>query len=243
MHRLEQISAVFPRILEPRLVTLDAGASSGEFVFLMQELGHDATGLEAHEGYASHARGALGLNVENGVFSSFTPGRKRFDLITMFHVLEHLEFPVEELERLSEALSDTGIFVLEVPNILHRGMRFSHKWHSAHLSGFSQRTFEATALRAGLHPLLSGETEDGANLFGIFRKGEKISSESVRDQLGGAQPELDQLVANSDSDYFSRTSTWLKIGPKLFSQVEERWTSSRFSNGAEILKAVYRGIL
>ena len=239
LNRFGRIRELFPAIADKKLSTLDAGASSGEFVFLMKKLGHRASGVEAHEGYAAHSQQVLGLDVTSGVFSEFKVEGKRFDLISMFHVLEHLEFPVAELARLATCLSDEGVFVIEVPNILYRGMRFAHKWHRGHLSGFSARTLEATALRAGLHPLVCGEIGDGGNLFGVFRKGDPLSEDAIVQRLDGAEQELSRLASNSDADYFGRSSTWLKLGPKLLSQLEERRTAQTFKTPVEILEAVY----
>lgn len=239
LDRFGRIREFFPAIADKKLATLDAGASSGEFVFLMKKLGHRASGVEAHEGYATHSKKVLGLDVTSGVFSEFKVEGKRFDLITMFHVLEHLEFPVAEIARLATCLSEAGVFVIEVPNILYRGMRFPHKWHRGHLSGFSARTLEAAALRAGLHPLVCGEVGDGGNLFGIFRKGHSFSEEAIVQRLGGAEHELACLAANSDADYFARPSTWLKLAPKLVRQLEERRTARCFNTPADILEAVY----
>jgi 2-polyprenyl-3-methyl-5-hydroxy-6-metoxy-1,4-benzoquinol methylase len=241
LSRFGRIREFFPAIADKKLSTLDAGASSGEFVFLMKKLGHKASGVEAHEGYAAHSKQVLGLDVTSGVFSEFKVEGKRFDLISMFHVLEHLEFPVPELARLATCLSEEGVFVIEVPNILYQGMRFAHKWHRGHLSGFSARTLEATALRAGLHPLMCGEIGDGGNLFGVFRKGNPLSEDAIIQRLGGAEPEISRLTANSDADYFGRSSTWLKLGPKLFSQLEERRTAQSFKTPVDILEAVYSG--
>ena len=240
LDRLQRIQAVLPSILRPGHRTLDAGASSGEFVFLMKTLGHDALGIEAHAGYAQHAREALGLHVRNAAFSEFKPEGKPFDLISMFHVLEHLEFPVEELARLSECLSPEGLFAIEVPNILFRGMKFSHKWHRGHLSGFSLKTLKATAARAGLHPVLCEETGHGGKLFGLFKKGSPTPVEALLQSFGGCEPELEQLRLNSSADYFLRPSTWLKLGPKLLQQVEERLTASRLTDPAELLRWVYQ---
>jgi 2-polyprenyl-3-methyl-5-hydroxy-6-metoxy-1,4-benzoquinol methylase len=240
LDRLRRIQSVLPSLSRPGLTTLDAGASSGEFVFLMKTLGHDALGIEAHAGYAQHARETLGLHVVNAAFSEFKPEGKTFDLITMFHVLEHLEFPVEELARLSASLSPNGLFAIEVPNILFRGMKFSHKWHRGHLSGFSLKTLEATAARAGLCPVLCEETGKGGNLFGIFKKGIQTPAEALPQRLKGCELELEQLRHNSNADYFLRPSTWLKLGPKLFTQIEERLTASRFSDPAQLLSWVYR---
>jgi 2-polyprenyl-3-methyl-5-hydroxy-6-metoxy-1,4-benzoquinol methylase len=239
--RLRRIAEAYPGLHQRRLRALDAGASSGEFVFLMSKLGHLARGIEAHQGYAEYASSRLGLDIANVAFSEFEGSGEPFDVITMFHVLEHLEFPVRELERLAAMLHPEGVFVIEVPNILYRRMRFCHKWHRGHLSGFSARTLEATALRAGLVSLVCGEVGDGGNLFGVFRRGTPLCFEEIQRRWAGEPPEMQALGLNTDLDYFSSASTWSKVFPKFFSQIEERWTASRFGSGLEILEAVHEG--
>jgi 2-polyprenyl-3-methyl-5-hydroxy-6-metoxy-1,4-benzoquinol methylase len=224
-----------------KLRTLDAGASSGEFVFLMNKLGHAAMGIEPNSGYAEHAKKQLGLNVANCTFSEFTAPAEKFNLITLFHVLEHLEFPVEELRLLSAMLQNDGLFVIEVPNILYPRMKFSHKWHKAHLTGFSAKTLEVTAARAGLHALTCGEIGDGGNLFGVFKPAPPISENDARERLQSHFHEaVRALEGNSDLNYYSLPSTWLKIPSKLTTQIEERRTANSYSTSVEILDAVYR---
>ncbi len=241
LDRFRRISPHFSKQAETGMRTLDAGASSGEFVFLMNKLGHTAMGIEPNSGYAQHAREQLGLNVANCTFSEFGAPAEKFNLITLFHVLEHLEFPVEELKRLSTMLRDDGIFVIEVPNILYPKMKFSHKWHKAHLTGFSAKTLEVTAARAGLHALMCGEIGDGGNLFGVFKPAPVISENDARERLDSHFHEaVHALEGNSDFNYYSLPSTWLKIPSKLKTQIEERRTANSYSNSVEILNAVYR---
>jgi hypothetical protein len=161
-------------------------------------------------------------------------------LITLFHVLEHLEFPVEELRKLSGYLQDDGLMVIEVPNILHAQMKFSRKWHEAHLFGFSVDTLEITAARAGLTALNCGTMEDGGNLFGVFQKGPVISPEDASLRLHGHFAEaLQQLRCNSNLHYYAQANTWLKIPRKLGIQLEEMRTANSFASSFEILNAVY----
>jgi 2-polyprenyl-3-methyl-5-hydroxy-6-metoxy-1,4-benzoquinol methylase len=222
------------------LCTLDAGSSSGEFVFLMEKLGHKAFGVEPNAGYASHAKERLKLNIENCTFSKFQSAQERFDVVTLFHVLEHLEFPVQELERLSHLMLPDGLFFIEVPNIFYLGMKFSHKWHKAHLSGFSARTLEITAARAGLQALTCGEIGDGGNLFGVFKKGVQISKEEASNRLKGHFQEATECFKrNSDFNYYTRPNTWFKIPSKLKTQLEERRTAGKFSNSIELLSRVF----
>ncbi len=42
--------------------------------------------------------------------------KKKYDIITMFHVLEHLENPVGILKMLKDCLNDNGRIIIEVPN-------------------------------------------------------------------------------------------------------------------------------
>ena len=42
--------------------------------------------------------------------------QKRFDCITMFHVLEHLQNPITVLKNLSDLLTENGRIIVEVPN-------------------------------------------------------------------------------------------------------------------------------
>jgi 2-polyprenyl-3-methyl-5-hydroxy-6-metoxy-1,4-benzoquinol methylase len=240
LDRFRRMSPYLTRRDNSPLHTLDAGSSSGEFVFLMEKLGHSAFGVEPNAGYASHAKERLKLNIANCTFSKFQSGQERFDVVTLFHVLEHLEFPVQELERLSDLMLPDGLFFIEVPNIFYRGMKFSHKWHKAHLSGFSARTLEITAARAGLQALICGEIGDGGNLFGVFKKGAPISKEEASDRLKGHFQEATECFQrNSDLNYYTQLNTWLKIPSKLKTQIEERRTAGGFSDSIELLNKVF----
>jgi hypothetical protein len=119
-------------------------------------------------------------------------------------------------------------------------MKFSHKWHKAHLSGFSARTLEITAARAGLQALICGEIGDGGNLFGVFKKGPPISKEEASARLKGHFQEATECFQrNSDLNYYRQLNTWLKIPSKLKTQIEERRTAGGFSDSTELLNKVF----
>jgi 2-polyprenyl-3-methyl-5-hydroxy-6-metoxy-1,4-benzoquinol methylase len=226
-----------------RLATLDAGASSGEFVYLMKTLGYEAEGIEPHIGYAQHAKANLGLNITNCTFSEFPEKTGAFQLITLFHVLEHLEFPVADLRRLRDLLDEKGVFVIEVPNILYRDMKFSHKWHKGHLNGFTAESLKLTAAAAGLEAIECSEIGDGGNLFGIFRRALPLTLDQIKKELAGsAERALAKISENTNTDYFLRWHTWAKIPKKLFTQIEERITAPKGLAATAILKAVYQGL-
>ena len=95
---------------------LDAGSSSGEFVYLLNIKGFLAEGVESNMPYAEYSQAELKIPVTISPFSQFQPEQK-FDLITMFHVLEHLENSVLDLAHLGKFLNSGGHFIIEVPKL------------------------------------------------------------------------------------------------------------------------------
>ena len=104
-------------LLDPTSRVLDVGAGSGEFAFLMTQLGKTVTGIEPNVGYAAYCREELGLEVRTAHLAHdlFPPGQ--FDLIRMNHVLEHLNNPVKYLGEIASWLAPDGLLYVEVPNI------------------------------------------------------------------------------------------------------------------------------
>lgn len=87
-------------------------------------------------------------------------GDIRFDIITAFHVIEHLIDPVEALRKLSTKLRPNGKLVIEVPNSedallkLYRSKAFSEfTYWSCHLYLFNVKTLDILAKKAGLQTI------------------------------------------------------------------------------------------
>jgi SAM-dependent methyltransferase len=148
---------------------LDAGAGGGEVVYVLRRLGFDAMGLEPDERYARHAREILGVPVETGFVQdrAFPPGR--FDVITMYHALEHVEDPVGILTTLRGWLAEGGLLFVEVPNVEARCIHPRHRFHHAHFYNFNQITLESTGRRAGFEPVQTTTSPDGGNLVSVLR--------------------------------------------------------------------------
>jgi SAM-dependent methyltransferase len=84
--------------------------------------------------------------------ASFPPGR--FDVITAFHVIEHLPEPLGTLRRMVEWLAPGGLIIVEVPNVSGVGGRlFGRYWSGLdfprHLVHFRPETMTAMVERAG----------------------------------------------------------------------------------------------
>ncbi len=148
---------------------LDAGAGGGEVVYVLRRFGFDAAGLEPDEQYARHAREALGVPVDTGFVqdASFAPGA--FDVVTMYHALEHVEDPVGILVRIRSWMADNGMLLIEVPNVEARCIAPGHRFHFAHFYDFSRATLEALGRKAGFEPVQTTTSPDGGNIISVFR--------------------------------------------------------------------------
>lgn len=91
---------------------LDVGAGTGDFLHLAETNGWQINGIEPNESAREKAlkKGILlqpSLEVLNN---------EKFDVITLWHVLEHLPNLNDQISRLSKLLDKDGIIVVAVPN-------------------------------------------------------------------------------------------------------------------------------
>ena len=132
---------------------LDVGCASGGFLWQMTTVGWEVAGVEFDPEAAAKARKITPrVFVGDPVDAPFAAGS--FDVITAFHVVEHLPEPRRALERMLDWLAPGGLLVVEVPNVNALGPRiFGRYWsgfdYPRHLVHFSPRTMRAMVERAG----------------------------------------------------------------------------------------------
>ncbi|GAC1419431.1 MAG: hypothetical protein NVSMB67_09610 [Flavisolibacter sp.] len=99
---------------------LDVGCGAGAFgISLKQKLGCEVWGIEPVSEAAGEAKNVLD-KVFIGLFEDcITTIDTKFDLICFNDVLEHMPNPWSSLEKTRRLLSDTGIIMASIPNILH----------------------------------------------------------------------------------------------------------------------------
>ena len=94
---------------------LDYGSGAGAFVAYMQKAGWKATGIEPDEDARSVAKQDFGVELlqESALFS-LAPAQ--FDVITLWHVLEHVHDLQTTLTALKRLLKPSGLLLIAVPN-------------------------------------------------------------------------------------------------------------------------------
>ncbi len=159
--RLRQLVA----ILSPNGQSLlDVGSGSGEFIYAASLLGFTSSGLEPHEGYSAYTRRIFGIPVITAPLESAPITPESFDIITIHHVLEHLQCPFMALSTLNRWLKLGGLLVLEVPNIETTQHSPINRFHHAHIYNFNANTLHALIEKAGFE-LLTQENNGGTRVF------------------------------------------------------------------------------
>jgi SAM-dependent methyltransferase len=133
---------------------LDVGAAGGAFVLAAKRAGFDAWGIEPAPGFARSAREALGVDVRDGRIEEIALDPASLDVVTLWHVLEHVPEPLAALERLRAALRLHGLLVVEVPNMASvmartMGTKWTHLDPDVHASHFTPETLRRLVERAG----------------------------------------------------------------------------------------------
>jgi 2-polyprenyl-3-methyl-5-hydroxy-6-metoxy-1,4-benzoquinol methylase len=132
---------------------LDVGCGRGDLLDLFAERGWEVLGTQLSRTAAEAARRSRGVDVLLGELPELAIDG-RFDVVTFFHVLEHLDRPGEYLRRAYELLQPQGLLVIEVPNCAGVGFRLLERRHFCfdypnHLLHFTPQSLERLLARSG----------------------------------------------------------------------------------------------
>ena len=137
----------------------DLGAGWGHFMLTGQMLGYDVYGIEISEQPYLYSKNDLKLPVDHIDFFDMKEDKK-FDVVTAFHVVEHLNDPREVLRQLGHRLAPGGRLVVEVPSAddalltLYESNEFQRfTYWSQHLFLFNIQTLQMLVKQAGLRLL------------------------------------------------------------------------------------------
>lgn len=136
---------------------LDIGCGTGLFLNTAMHYGFDVYGIDVSQAAVNNAKEEFGIDADKKLISQLDPEHMQFDVITMWHVLEHLIDPVSELLKVRQLLKDDGVLFIEVPNL--KSIKFKlngGKWQGGnhplyHRSFFTPRTLRKLLKRSGFN--------------------------------------------------------------------------------------------
>jgi SAM-dependent methyltransferase len=100
----------------PRRLFLDVGSGMGRYLIAAQRLGFEVLGFEPSLNHARVAIQHFQLPVVNDYFTPARVEGKKFDLIILSHVIEHIYDPRSFIHELLEVLRPGGALIVITPN-------------------------------------------------------------------------------------------------------------------------------
>lgn len=136
------------------LRVLEIGAGDGALLALLAARGHRVRGVEPSPTACRRAR-ASGVQMIEAELESAELERAAFDLVILWHSLEHIEDPALALRRARSALAPGGRLVVAVPNLASLqarigGDRWMHQDVPRHRSHFTPEGLRRLLLRSDL---------------------------------------------------------------------------------------------
>jgi SAM-dependent methyltransferase len=136
---------------------LDIGSGTGEVLLAARERGWRGHGVEPERTAAEMARGR-GLEVAVSRLEESGLPQRSFDVVSAFHVLEHMPDSRAFLSMLARWARPGGFVVVEVPNWASvQRRRRREQWEGLrpreHLVHFTPKTLRRTVEAAGITPL------------------------------------------------------------------------------------------
>jgi 2-polyprenyl-6-hydroxyphenyl methylase/3-demethylubiquinone-9 3-methyltransferase len=161
---IHQVEILGRHLSLPNARVLDIGCGGGLFLSFLKQQGAEVTGIELSDSRAHYARTKHQLEIHKSpIESDFwqMSYANRFDAVTLWDVIEHVNYPFQTLQSAAQVLKPDGLLLIDTPcrdSFYHRigeltyrltGGRyptFLNAMYSSHLFGHKQ-IFSTTEMR------------------------------------------------------------------------------------------------
>lgn len=149
---LQYMNAKYPN---GKASVLDVGCFSGFFVKKLLQLGFNARGIDFNNKALDFGKKQYGLDesISNETLQDLLVQGQKFDVITLFEVIEHLENIGDVLAQVSSLLKEGGAIIISTPNS-KMCWRPALDFPPHHLSRFTPDALRSCVSRLGFQPVL-----------------------------------------------------------------------------------------
>jgi len=139
---------------------LDVGCGEGKFLWALDPSRWRRVGIEFSHETVAVVRGRIqGVDLIEGTLESAALPERSFDVVTFWHVLEHLKEPRIGLLKAASLLKPGGLVVVSLPNLAsHQARWFRSSWFAfgdvpRHVFHFTPKSLALLLEQAGIHPI------------------------------------------------------------------------------------------
>ena len=173
----------------PRSI-MDIGCGNAGLLHLAREAGWEVAGMELSQQAADAIRDDQSIDVVVSDFMQYeNPERRKYDVVALRHVLEHLPDSKLAMGKIGALLKDNGLALLEFPNtgslsyklkrvLKNRGLKnakYSPEWRPGHVNEFCRQSFEYLLEATGFE-LVVWRTYSNRRVAGPFYRWVPIAS-------------------------------------------------------------------
>lgn len=157
-HHQNAIRYIQANLESGKTSVLDVGCFNGFFVKKMLSMGFDAHGIDFNKNAVAYGQEkfGLGFRVSSDSVEQCVAKGNRFDVITLFEVLEHLPEVKSFLVNLLKLLNDDGVIIISTPNN-NMCWRPPLDYPPHHVSRFTTKSLVVGLSELGLKSLYTAE--------------------------------------------------------------------------------------
>ena len=209
---------------------LDIGCAHGAFLnWVAEEMTIDRSNLEgteyraAHRAYGKHE---YGINITEDLTEKQLS--KKYDMITYYHVLEHVQHPFDELQKAKGLLKENGYLYISVPvwfeqlqeSALEPITVFENHYHLNHISVFTPASFENLLQKAKLKVVKSDRGMYGYTVLCQVDesiKNDKIQTMHIEDIKRELEAQKEAIELFNDKKHMEAVKVYPKF-PEAYMQ-------------------------
>jgi SAM-dependent methyltransferase len=158
--------------------------------------------------------------ISNDADSNWEETSPKFDVIIMRHVLEHMINPIELLKKIKNALSETGILYIAVPNSYKPKSPLKDWIRVPHTFYFSKDSLNIILNKSGLKTIgeiTEGDIDNQFELYCFTTKSEQTIKSKINNNYAKQIDIFNQISKHENNLIFKLKSKAIKLKSKIFS--------------------------
>ena len=173
--RVKRLQNIAAKVIEKntKIKILDIGSGLGVFPYQIKKLGWDCTAIDPDKDSRKHIRNKLDINCINIDFIK-CQYKKKFNIVTLNKVLEHVENPLKMLKKIRHNLiSKNSFFYIEVPDATEASKisKFREEFGIDHLHVFTMRSLYNLIKRSKFTPIFIERIRENSTKFTLIAVG------------------------------------------------------------------------